>query len=156
MSEPTSIGRDRVVPLESVPRPCSGDPELFIVGNERQLVLAFHIGQADAEDYGALAGEDAPFCLVLFPSPSAYAHTKEDVAAHPLAPNGLVGNCVHEVLSSSPIAEPSDDEPAEVSERHFLIAFDDSTFECIAADCVVAGIYGSRDVAAREAFMLCQ
>jgi hypothetical protein len=52
--------------------------------------------------------------------------------------------------------QPSSGDAAAVGERHFVITFEDSTFECIAADCVVAGIYGGSDVAAREAFMLCQ
>jgi hypothetical protein len=81
---------------------------------------------------------------------------KEEASAHLLAPNGLAENYVQEVSNSSAIAQPSDCDAAADGERHFVIAFEDSTPECIAADCVVAGIYGSGDVAAREAFMFCQ
>jgi hypothetical protein len=81
---------------------------------------------------------------------------KEDPSAHRLALNGLAENYVREISNSSAIAHPSDCEAAADGERHFVIAFEDSTPECIAADCVLAGVFGSGDVVARETFMFCQ
>jgi hypothetical protein len=156
MSDALSNERDRVVPLESVPRPSGDEPAPFIAGTERQLALAYRIGQSDLATYGASFDEEAPFCVLLFPQPASHAHTNEEFGLHPLTANGLIEHCVHEVLNSASVATPSDADPSAMTERHFVITFRDSTFECIAADCVVAGVYGSGDVAAREAVMLCQ
>ncbi|OYD77428.1 UNVERIFIED_ORG: hypothetical protein BDU10_2530 [Burkholderia sp. CF145] len=156
MSDAASTGRDRVVLVQSTPRPSASEPEPFIVGNGRQVAVAFRIEQLEAGEYGVPFGGDAPFCALLFPHPSSHAYTKEDASAHPLATNGLVADCLQEVLNSNAIVQSSGGEPAVASERQFSIDFSESTFECIAEDCVVAGVYGSDDVAAREAFLLCQ
>jgi hypothetical protein len=37
---------------------------------------------------------------------------------------------------------------------HFVFTFQGSTFECVAADCTLVGVYGSADIAGREAFGL--
>lgn len=156
MSDAPSTGRDRIVPLDLVPQPSGDEPEPFIVGNEHQLAVAYRMGESDMAGYGASFDDEAPFCVLLFPQPVSHAHTNEDFSVHPLASRGLVANRVHEVVNSTSVVAPSTDEAFARPERHFVIAFRDSTFECIAADCVVAGIYGSGEVAAREAFMLCQ
>ena len=155
ISDALSNEQDNVIPLESVPRPSGDEPEPFIAGTERQLALAYRIGQSDLENYGASFDEEAPFCVLLFPNPASHAHTNEAFGLHPLMSNGLIEHCVHEVMNSTSLAPPEAESSAPL-ERHFIITFRDSTFECIAADCVVAGVYGSGDVAAREAFMLCR
>jgi hypothetical protein len=155
MSDVASLVRDRVVPLESVSRPSASEPELFIASSERNVALSFRIDPSNAGGYGEPSDEEPPFCVLLFPRSSSHAHTREEVAAHPLAANGLLEHCVQEVLNSTAI-EPSLAGPTAANDRHFVIAFKDSTFECIAEDCVVAGVYGSGEVAAREAFMLCR
>ncbi|OUL80450.1 hypothetical protein CA603_31855 [Paraburkholderia hospita] len=58
---------------------------------------------------------------------------KEDASAHLLAPNGLAENSVQEVSNASANPQPSDCDAAADGERHFVIAFEDSTPECIAA-----------------------
>jgi hypothetical protein len=156
MSGDASHERDRVVPLESVPRPSASEPELFIAGSERCVAVSFRMDGSDAGEYGAPLDEEPPFCVLLFAHSSSHGHTREAVAAHPLSTNGLLENCVQEVLNSTAIIEPSCTEPTAAIGRHFVIAFKDSTFECIAEDCFVAGLYGSGDVAAREAFVLCR
>ena len=87
---------------------------------------------------------DDPFCVVVFSGTAFHQFgppTDEDLDAHPLASHGLRGFSAH----------------SRDGLRHFVVTLRDSTFECVAEDCMVAGIYdGNGDIAAREAFSLCR
>jgi hypothetical protein len=148
---------DQVVLLDSVPHPASDAAEPFIVASGRRVILAYPIAEADFERFGPFDPDDDPFCTVLFPD--AVFHRlgppgDVDLEIHPLAAQGLSGYSVHEVVASSLAAEIAAVGSAEPALRHFVITFQESTFECVASDYTVVGVYGAGEIASREAFSL--
>jgi hypothetical protein len=77
-----------------------------------------------------------------------------DLEIHPLASQGLTSYSVHEVMNSSLAAELAAVASTGPAQRHFLITFQQSTFECVASDYTVVGVYGAGEIAIREAFSL--
>ncbi|WP_206996782.1 hypothetical protein [Trinickia mobilis] len=156
----SSIGssqQDTVVLLDSVPSPTGDVPEPFVVANERRVVVAYRIAEADFERFGPFDEGDDPFCVVVFSEADFHQFgppNAEDLYGHPLASRGLRGYCAHEIVNSSLVAD-SWGRASSNDRRHFVLTFQYSTFECVAADCTVAGIYGTGDIASREAYSLC-
>ena len=70
-----------------------------------------------------------------------------------MAVAALTRYLVHEILNSSFVTSQWKVVSPHHLRRHFVITFQDSTFECVATDCVLAGIYGLDDVASEEAFI---
>ncbi|QQC66173.1 hypothetical protein [Paraburkholderia ginsengisoli] len=148
---------DHVVLLDSVPYPAADAAEPFIVASDRRVILAYPIAEADFERFGPFDPDDDPFCTVLFPD--AMFHRlgppgDVDLEIHPLAMQGLLGYSVHEVVNSSLAAEIAAVGSALPALRHFVITFQSSTFECVASDYTVVGVYGAGEIASREAFSL--
>jgi hypothetical protein len=148
---------DQVVLLDSVPHPAADAAEPFIVASERRVILSYPIAEADFERFGPFDPDDDPFCAVLFPD--AVFHRlgppgDGDLTIHPLASQGLAGYSVHEVVNSSLAAEIAAVASPGPAQRHFVITFQDSTFECVASDYTVVGVYGASEIASREAFSL--
>lgn len=148
---------DQVVLLDSIPHPAADAAEPFIVASGRRLILAYPIAEADFERFGPFDPDDDPFCTVLFPD--AVFHRLGppgdiDLEIHPLAAQGLFGYSAHEVVTSSLAAEIAAVDLAGPALRHFVITFQDSTFECVASDYTVVGVYGAGEIASREAFSL--
>ena len=153
----SSRQEDHVVLLDSVPQPAADAAEPFIVASARRVILAYPIAQADFERFGPFDPDDDPYCTVLFPD--AVFHRlgppgEVDLEIHPLASQGLTGWAVHEVMNSSLAAEISAVESPIPAQRHFVITFNESTFECVASDYTVVGVYGAGEIASREAFSL--
>ncbi|MFL9909554.1 hypothetical protein [Paraburkholderia sp. RL17-337-BIB-A] len=153
----SSRQEDHVVLLESVPHPAADAAEPFIVASDRRVILAYPIAESDFERFGPFDSDDDPFCTVLFPD--AVFHRLGppgdlDLEIHPLASQGLSGYSVHEVMNSSLAAEISAVASHGPAPRHFVITFQDSTFECVASDYTVVGVYGAGEIASREAFSL--
>jgi hypothetical protein len=153
----SSRQEDHVVLLDSVPHPATEAAEPFIVASNRRVILAYPIAESDFERFGPFDSDDDPFCTVLFPD--AVFHRlgppgDNDLEIHPLASQGLSGYSVHEVMQSSLAAEISGAGSPEPAQRHFVITFQDSTFECVASDYTVVGVYGAGEIAIREAFSL--
>jgi hypothetical protein len=153
----SSRQEDHVVLLESVPHPAADAAEPFIVASDRRVILAYPIAESDFERFGPFDSDDDPFCTVLFPD--AVFHRLGppgdlDLEIHPLASQGLNGYSVHEVMNSSLAAEISAVASHGPAPRHFVITFQDSTFECVASDYTVVGVYGAGEIASREAFSL--
>ena len=152
-----SCQQDTVVLLDSVPSPATDASEPFVVANERRVVVAYRIAEADFERFGPFDDSDDPFCVVVFSEADFHQFgppNAEDLHAHPLASRGLRGYCAHEIVNSSLVAD-SWGHVSSSDRRHFVLTFQSSTFECVAADCTVAGVYGNGEVAGREAFSLC-
>jgi hypothetical protein len=150
--------QDTVVLLDSVPSPATDAPEPLVVANERLVLVAYRIAETDFERFGPFGEDDDPFCVVVFLGAAFHQFgppNDEDLAAHPLASHGLRAFSAHEVMNSSFVADCWGVTSPRDGLRHFVLTLRDSTFECVAADCTVAGIYGSCDIAAREAFSLC-
>jgi hypothetical protein len=148
---------DQVVLLDSVPHPAADAAEPFIVASGRRVILAYPIAEADFERFGPFDPDDDPFCTVLFPD--AMFHRlgppgDVDLEIHPLAVQGLLGYSVHEIVNSSLAAEIAAVGSALPALRHFVMTFQGSTFECVASDYTVVGVYGAGEIASREAFSL--
>jgi hypothetical protein len=150
--------QDLVVLLDSVPSPAADASEPFVVANERRVVVAYRVAEADFERFGPFDEGDVPFCVLVFSEAAFHQFgppNDEDLHAHPLASHGLRAYTVHENVNSSLVADSWGRDSSHSELRHFVLTFRDSTFECVAADCTVAGIYGNGDIAGREAFSLC-
>ena len=148
---------DHVVLLDSVPHPAADAAEPFIVASDRRVILAYPIAEADFERFGPFDPDDDPFCTVLFPD--AVFHRlgppgDADLDIHPLAMQGLLGYSAQEVVNSSLAAEIAAVGSVGPALRHFVITFQSSTFECVASDYTVVGVYGAGEIASREAFSL--
>ncbi|ADG18437.1 hypothetical protein QF000_003874 [Paraburkholderia atlantica] len=155
---------DQVFLLDSVPHPAADAAEPFIVASDRRVILTYPIAESDFERFGPFDPDDDPFCAVLFAD--AVFHRlgppgDDDLAIHPLSAQGLAGYAVHEVVNSSlcaEIAAVATDSiaiaAAAPARRHFVITFRASTFECVASDYTVIGVFGAGEIASREAFAL--
>ncbi|MFM0499995.1 hypothetical protein [Paraburkholderia caffeinilytica] len=148
---------DHIVLLDSVPHPAADAAEPFIVASDRRVILAYPIAESDFERFGPFDADDDPFCTVLFPD--AVFHRlgppgEADLEIHPLASQGLSAYSVHEVLNSSLVAEISAVTSPMPAQRHFVITFQGATFECVASDYTVVGVYGAGEIASREAYSL--
>jgi hypothetical protein len=156
---PDSDQQDQVVLLDDVPSPATDAPEPFVVANERRVVIAYRIDKTDFERFGPFDEDDDPFCTVEFSAASFHQFgppNDEGLYAHPLATQGLRAYRAHEIVNSSLVADSWGPEAAQEGYRHYVLTFQDSTYECVAADYTVVGIYGNGDIAAREAFSLCK
>jgi hypothetical protein len=155
---------DKVVLLDSAPRPAADAAEPFIVASDRRVILTYPIAESDFERFGPFDPDDDPFCALLFAD--AVFHRlgppgDADLSIHPLAAQGLTGYAVHEIVNSSLCAEiaavPAGSPataPEAPTRRHFVITFEASTFECVASDYTVIGVFGAGEIASREAFAL--
>jgi len=155
---------DQVVLLDSAPHPATDAAEPFLVASDRRVILTYPIAEEDFERFGPFDPDDDPFCAVLFPD--AVFHRlgppgDGDLEVHPLAAQGLAGYSVHEVVNSSLCAEiaavevdATPDDAGVRARRHFVITFGESTFECVASDYTVIGVFGAGEIARREAFAL--
>jgi hypothetical protein len=158
-SSPDAHAIDRVVPLDDVPHPADDAPEPLVIANERRIVIVYRIAAADFERFGPFDADDDPFCAVEFAAPAFHQFGPPDdagLADHPLSAHGLRRACAHEIAGSSLVADAWGAGAEDGERRHYVITFAGSTFECVAADCTVTGIFGNGDIAAREAFSLCQ
>ncbi|WP_168789800.1 hypothetical protein [Paraburkholderia aromaticivorans] len=153
----SSQQEDQVVLLDSVPHPAEDAAEPFIVASARRVILSYPIAESDFERFGPFDPDDDPFCAVLFPDTVFHRLGPPgdgDLEIHPLASQGLTGYSVHEVMNSSLAAELAAGASAGPVLRHFVITFQASTFECVASDYTVVGVYGAGEIASREAFSL--
>jgi hypothetical protein len=148
---------DQVVLLDSVPHPAEDAAEPFIVASDRRVILAYPIAESDFERFGPFDPDDDPFCAVLFPD-TVFQRLGPpgdgDLEIHPLAAQGLIRYSVHEVMNSSLATELAAVASTGSALRHFVITFQAATFECVASDYTVVGVYGAGEIASREAFSL--
>jgi hypothetical protein len=123
-------GEDRVVSWPGLPPPDVGAPEPVVVSDESSILLAYRT----AEEL---------FVVVQFPDFAAYLFGEpndEAISGHPLADRGLEPYGCYVVEDSSWIrslerqnsVHPRHDPKRYRQFRHFVVAFHDSMFECIA------------------------
>jgi hypothetical protein len=160
------IQDDRVVEIEGVPRPNVGAPLATLVSHEFHLLLGYIISEPDPNWNGAHANVVSPgspdqsIAIVTLIRP--YAHcfgppNDEALEGHPLAPRGLRHYSVSEVINSSWIrslermnsVHPSHRSRHFQQLRHYIFAFHDSTFECVAEGLTVKMHRGSMGSAVR-------
>ncbi|MFM0493705.1 hypothetical protein PQQ88_09660 [Paraburkholderia caledonica] len=153
----SSQQEDQVLLLDSVPHPADDAAEPFLVASDRRVILVYPIAESDFERFGPFDPDDDPFCAVLFPDTKFHRlgpPGEHEMQIHPLASQGLAAFSVHEVINSSLVEELSTVSLPEPTRRHFVITFQQSTFECVASDYTVVGVYGAAEIASREAFAL--
>jgi hypothetical protein len=141
---------DTVVELRDAPRPDIGAPLPMVLCDEYHLLLAYLASEPDPAWDGSYVTKVSPesegmaVACVRFKWPSAHMFgppNDEAFSGHPLAARGLHPYAVFEVHDSSWIRKlermnsvhPSHNRERFLEgRRHFVFAFHDSTFECIA------------------------
>lgn len=151
--------KDRVVELEAVPQSSVGAPHPVVVSDEGKAVLAFYL-QDIPEDWDGTTvriirhDSEGPVALVEFKwcHVHMFGPPSEDTYhGHPLAERGLSPFGAYEVLTSSWIRSlermnsvHEHHKPEMFWERrHFIFAFHDSTFECVAEGFQLTETHGS-------------
>lgn len=158
--------RDRVVELEDVPQSSVGAPLPVVVADESRLQLAYYLSVPDPDwDGSYVRGADAatedPVILVQFAGSYAWFHgppNDEAFNGHPLASRGLQPYAAFRVDDSSWIRRlerMNSVHPQHAPERfsrlrHFVFAFHDSTFECVARSFTAVQVDGPLTRVAHE------
>ena len=141
--------RDKVKEIKEAPQCDVGAPAPSIDASEHHLQLSYLMESPDAtwdpiaSSFVANPGSQEPVAVIEFTMP--YAHmfgppNDEAFEGHPLAKRGLEPYGVYEVINSSWIRSLErmnsvhryHDPERFTRYRHFIFAFHDSTFECIA------------------------
>lgn len=142
--------RDAVVELSDVPRSSPGAPLPVVVADEHHVQLAY-LADARDRDWDGIdvrvvdLRSDEPVVLVTFERARAWFHgppSDEAFAGHPLAARGLHPYAVFRIDGSSwvrGLERMNTVHPHHRPERyadlhHYVFAFHDSTFECVADD----------------------
>lgn len=152
--------RDKVVELKNVPQSSVGAPLPILLSDEHKILLAYIVQDTPSDWDGtsvrvvdpSTSGE--PLALVEFNSYSSFmfgAPNDEAFEGHPLANRGLHSYGAFQIENSSWIRQlemMNAVHPFHKSERfkrlkHFVFAFHDSTFECVAEECTVSQHEGS-------------
>jgi len=152
--------RDKVVELEGVPKSSVGAPLPVVLSDEHKIMLAYIVEDKPSDWDGSYirvvdpstSGE--PLALIEFSSYSSFmfgAPNDEAFAGHPLANRGLHPYGAFRIENSSWIRQlerMNSVHPYHKPERferlkHFVFAFHDSTFECVAEGFAVSEHEGS-------------
>ena len=158
---------DRVITLRTAPLCDGGAPLPFVLAHENRLLLAYVLREPDPAWEGTTVEAVTPHtsgravAIVSFRRP--YCHmfgppNDEAFSGHPLADRGLKRYTVAEVERSSWIrgleamnaVHPYHKPEHFADYRHFIFAFHDSTFECVAEDFTVEVQHGSMRAAVQQ------
>jgi hypothetical protein len=161
--------RDEVVELRELPQSSVGAPCPIVLAGEHSLSLFYFVQNTPPGWDGSTvrvvspASAEEPAAIVRFSRPTASMFgppNDEAFKGHPLATRGLQPYGAFEVHDSSWIrslermnsVHPQHRPEHFVSYRHFILAFHDTTFECVATgfDHVLAS-GPLNDLVAREA-----
>jgi len=152
--------RDKVVELENVPKSSVGAPVPIVLSNEHKILLAFIVEDGPSDWDGSYVRVVDPttsgesLALVEFGSYSSLmfgAPNDEAFAGHPLTSRGLHPYGAFQIEDSSWVRQlkrMNSVHPYHKPERferlqHFIFAFHDSTFECVAEGFMVSRHEGS-------------
>jgi hypothetical protein len=144
--------QDVVVPLSDVPAASPGAPEPVVLADEGSAVVAYYAPSninwdtARPEDLG---GEEVVLlrfhevCSLIFGVPN-----DEALSGHPLAGRGLSAYGAFRIDQSSWIrrqeqmnaVHPRDSGAAYAGLFHFVLTFQDSTFECVCGSAPTASV----------------
>ena len=153
--------RDRVVELKDIPQSSIGAPIPVVVAAEHFTAVAFYMQSIDPEWDGTTVkvmdvnSEEEPIAIVRFNY--CYAQffgppNEEAISGHPLHTRGLEPFANFEVEDSSwirTLEKMNSVHPYHKTKqfmedkRHFILAFHDSVFECVAKDYSVETTFGS-------------
>ena len=150
--------KDKVVKLTMVPKSSPGSPLPIVVSNEGKTVLSYLIHEEP--NWDDPRPEDFVWteqvAIVEFNRCHAHmfgAPNDEAFSGHPLAKKGLEPYGAYEIGSSSWIRQlerMNSVHPYHKPERfwerhHYIFAFHDSTFECVANEFFVTTTHGSME-----------
>jgi len=141
--------RDKVVELKDVPQSSIGAPCPLVLSNEGTLVLAYYVERRDEASDGktvrSVGPESAGEIVSLVRFRLCYASlfgppNDEAFSGHPLSKRGLRPYSANLIENSSwvrSLERMNSVHPYHKPElfdgyRHFIFAFHDSTFECVA------------------------
>lgn len=152
-------GQDKIVELENVPQSCVGAPEPVVLSDEHRTVLAFYLQEPPDECGGTsvnVVSQSSERSVTIVQFASCYDYmfgspNDEAFDGHPLARKGLRPYGAYEVLNSSWIRQlerMNSVHPYHKPERfwerhHYIFAFHDSTFECVADGFQITQSFGS-------------
>ena len=141
---------DRVVPLDGLPPSCTGAPLPVVIADENALFVAYRVSIHDPGFDGTNPRSVGPamrecYAIVEFrePSSSMFGYPNDEaLAGHPLYSRGLSHYAAYEVLDSSWVRTHVRMNEVRfpgsawlfAKNRHFILTFHDSTFECIARE----------------------
>jgi hypothetical protein len=143
-----TVDKDEVVPLPDIPQSSVGSPRPILLADEFAVVLAYWIEHREIGQPGTDAALDdditeEPTAVVVFEHCTAHLFgppNDESFSGHPLASRGLEPYGAFEVKKSSWVralermnsVHPHHRPERYARLRHFILAFHDSTFECVA------------------------
>jgi len=152
--------KDRVLEIKDIPQSSVGAPIPAVISGEHSAAIVFYTQSIDPEWDGSTvrvvdADSHEPSVMVRFDS--CYVHTfgppnDEVFSSHPLYERGLHPYANFEVKNSSWIrsfekmnsVHPYHNKDNFLEgKRHFILAFHDSTFECIAKSYAIEKTEGS-------------
>lgn len=163
--------RDRVEELATAPQSDVGAPLPMVLADEDRVFLAYRVSEPDPHWDGSYTNIVSPdtsgtIAIVSFNRCSVHMFgppNDEAFGGHPLAKRGLRPYAAWEVHHSSWLAlrikmnriHPRHSDRLFSDLRHFIFAFHDSTFECLAKDFTASLFRGSmNDAVARMAALL--
>lgn len=136
--------RDRVIEIRTVPQSSAGAPSPIILSDEHRLLLAYIVqDRPDASLDSIVGNEGEDFAVIEFERFRSFmfgAPNDEVFEGHPLAGRGLCPYACFQIESSSWIRQleqmnsvHSRHDPTRFARyNHYIFAFHDSTFECVA------------------------
>ena len=153
---------DRVVELEAVPQSSIGAPLPVVLSDEHEIVLAYIVENRPSDWDGFYIrmidpiSSNEPLALIEFISYWSFMFGKPNDEAfhgHPLANRGLHPYGAFQIENSSWIRQLEransvhhTHEPERFDAfKHFIFAFHDSTFECVAEEFKVSEHRGSME-----------
>ncbi|MPW23479.1 hypothetical protein GCT13_43780 [Paraburkholderia sp. CNPSo 3157] len=142
--------------LGTVPMPASASTDPFVIADEGRTILVYRIASSDLSRYGHFVQKEEPFCVVRFDGAvfqSLGPPSDEELVQHVLYAKGLRPYGAYEVLAPSLVVEWWPNIAPAIALRHFIFTFEDSSFECVASTCALAGIFATADIARSEAFL---
>lgn len=160
--------RDRVVPLSDVPQSDIGAPLPLVLADEHRVLLGYLIQDDDPDwdgTYVEVVGpeSDAPGAIVEFRGVEAFyfgAPNDEAFHGHPLAGRGLTPYSAARIEDSSWIRRLERMNSVHRYHRpdafralsHFVFAFHDTTFECVAKSFTPHTVPGPMSAIAAEMY----
>ena len=162
-----SIGScDRVDELINIPQSDVGAPLPVVLADEYRVLLAYRVAEPDPNwdgTYVNVISSDTDSTDAIITFHRALLHmfgppNDEAFAGHPLAERGLRPYCTAEVQHSSWLkliiqmnrVHPHHTDAMFDGVRHFIFAFHDSTFECLAHDFSISLFRGSMAAATTQ------
>lgn len=146
-----ATGAEQILPLDSVPAPSVGAPLPVLAADESGVALAYIVSEADPNWDGTYVNvvgpdsEDRLIAVVRFSHVCSHMFgmpNDEAFSGHPLACHGLHSYAAQEVRPSpwiQRLARMNSVHPCHRPQhyakyRHFVFAFHDTTFECVAEE----------------------